>query len=60
MISDIFKIIAANAEHIKVSFLTNRSITIPAVDGSLVDAILVLKTSTSIGRSAIHGSELGH
>ena len=48
MISDVFKIIAANAKHTEVGFLTNRGIMISAVDSSLVNASLVLETSASI------------
>ena len=60
MIPDIFKVIAANAKHIEVGFLANRSVTISAVDSSLVNASLVLETSANTGHSSIHGSELGH
>ncbi len=60
MISDVFKIIAANTKHIEVGFLANRSVTISAVDSSLVNASHVLETSTSTDRSSIHGSELSH
>ena len=60
MVSDVFKVIAANAKHIEVGFLTNRGITISAVDSSFVSASLVLETSTSIDRSPIRRLELGH
>lgn len=53
-----FEIIAANAKHIEVGFLTNRSIMVSAVGCSLIDPSLVFETSTSTDRSSIHGTEL--
>jgi len=60
MISDIFKIIMANAKHIEIGFLTNKDIMILTIDCSLIDLNLIFETLTSTDHFSIYGFKLDH
>jgi hypothetical protein len=60
MFSDTFEVVATNAKHIEVGFLTNRRITISTINGSFIGSIFVLETSTNICCSPIHRPKLRH